>query len=327
MDKIFLMATERSGSNFITKLLDAHSQVCGPSTKHILNPLFRNVFRYEPLSKKSNRETLIKDILNLFNVNFSVWKSDFTFSELVGVLEKSNLKSLIDYIYEKEAIANGKSILFIKEIKIYEFIPFLMNLYPDAKYVYLVRDPRDFALSWKKSKIHKGGVVAAARQWKTDQQQYLKFGYLLRGKEKLLQLKYEKLINESESELEKVSAFIGVEFEKEMFDFYKDENTLKNAKSLDAWGNLNKSVMVNNSGKFKTELTEEEIIIIEKICCNEMDVFGYETVFSETEIENLPNERIVSLGEIESKVPYEPSIGVVENMKAKKAFYEKRIIR
>lgn len=29
----FLMCSERSGSNFITKLMNNHSQICGPSTK------------------------------------------------------------------------------------------------------------------------------------------------------------------------------------------------------------------------------------------------------------------------------------------------------
>lgn len=75
---IFLLCSERSGSNFITKLMNNHSKVCGPSTKHIINPTARNYFRYQPLTNTENWESLIDDILNLFNVKFSIWTTEFS---------------------------------------------------------------------------------------------------------------------------------------------------------------------------------------------------------------------------------------------------------
>jgi hypothetical protein len=40
------MCSERSGSNFITKVMNGHEDICGPSTKHIINPVARNFYRY-----------------------------------------------------------------------------------------------------------------------------------------------------------------------------------------------------------------------------------------------------------------------------------------
>src|SRR5690554_6092716 len=113
-DFTFLVCSERSGSNFVTKLMNNHSQICGPSTKHIINPLARNYFRYQPFNALSNWEALLKDILTLFNVPFSIWKSEFTIEELKSNVPQGDLTSLINYFFLKEAKENKKEHLFIK---------------------------------------------------------------------------------------------------------------------------------------------------------------------------------------------------------------------
>ena len=70
MSILFLICSERSGSNFITKLLNGHPNICGPATKHIINPVARNLFRYGDLSVESNWHELLQDIYELISVSF-----------------------------------------------------------------------------------------------------------------------------------------------------------------------------------------------------------------------------------------------------------------
>ena len=71
------MCSERSGSNLITKVLNGHKNICGPSTKHILNPVARNPFRYGDLSQSENWQQLVEDIHNLLTIDFSIWRRSF----------------------------------------------------------------------------------------------------------------------------------------------------------------------------------------------------------------------------------------------------------
>ena len=108
LPKIFLFCTERSGSNLITKLMNAHSEICGPSTKHILNPTFRNLYRYEPLDEAENWSAFIEDLLNLFNVDFSKWEVSFSKNELIEQIETGDINALFHYIFDKETKGQSK---------------------------------------------------------------------------------------------------------------------------------------------------------------------------------------------------------------------------
>lgn len=320
---IFLLCSERSGSNFITKLMNRHSRICGPSPKHLINPVARNYFRYQPLGLRENWEILVNDILNLFNVKFSIWKASYTREELLNEVKYGDLSGLLSYFFRKETECNQKEFCFIKEIKTYEFYPFLKVFFKDSKYLHQVRDPRDMALSWKKSKIHRGGIIQAAKQWKKDQQEYLKIIELENLTNSIVSIRYEDLVSNSESILRKVMKELGLEYEPEMLDMSKDVLTAKNSKTQKAWENLSKPVIKNNFDKYKEELTENEIMLIESICYFEMNHFGYETNFSWDKLKNISSTDLnnFNLNELKN-LAYEPVDGVLDNMRAKQRFYQ-----
>lgn len=320
----FLMCSERSGSNLITKLLNAHSKICGPSTKHVFNPVARNLFRYEPLSDQGNWRALVADIHNLMSVAFSVWKRDFTLDDLLGLAEPGDVVSLLRNIFFEETKANGKEDVFVKENHIYEFLPFLLLHFPEAKYVFLCRDPRDMALSWKKSKDHPGGVVAAARQWQKDQQNTLKNVSELTKLGRAISLRYEDLIERPADELDRVVRSLGHVPEPSMLDFHRDALTRANAGNQAAWENLGKGIMDDNKNKYLNELSEREIVAIEKICWFEMNHLGYLPEFERWQVEAFSEDDLAALeSEEKNSIPLNRSEGVVANMAAKKRFYQR----
>lgn len=324
MSIFFLMCSERSGSNFITKLLNGHKNICGPSTKHVINPVARNLFRYGNLSDSKNWDMLLEDIYSLMSVDFSVWRKKFTISDLRDIAPVGDIKSLIRNIYLDEARENGKQHVFIKENHVYEFLPFLLMYFPESKFLYQTRDPRDMALSWKKNSDHPGGVVKAARQWKHDQQQSLKNFHLLKSFGKADFVRYEDLTANAEVEIDKVLRFFGLPYDDGIFDFHKDEITLENAKKQKAWDNLSKSIIKDNSKKYEAELSVEEVMTIEKICWFEMLHLGYRPDYSEKDLEAVTEYFIEEINRKELKdIVLARSIGVKENMAAKSRFYQR----
>tara|TARA_B110000037_G_C17105262_1_gene499620 strand:- start:679 stop:1659 length:981 start_codon:yes stop_codon:yes gene_type:complete len=296
MEFNFLIASERSGSNLITKLIGAHSTYCAPSPPHLIRAFYDKVDAYNKLNIDDNWGALVEDFLEMFNAKIATWNTTIDFEELYHIKDKSFV-GLIHYSYKKEATIEHKNSIFIKEVKTYKLFDFLQKHFPNAKFVYLVRDPRDMALSWKNSPVHRGDLVRAAKIWQEDQSQSI--ALLEKYPEKLFLIRYEDLVSNQEEELKKVCSFLGIAFEKSMLDFHKSKLSVENAKQTDNWKNLNKGILSNNLKKYLGKLTENEIAYIEYVGAKEMNYLNYkletpileDKIFQEIETEILSKER------------------------------------
>jgi hypothetical protein len=275
MKYTFLLSSERSGSNLITRIMDCHSSYCGPSPVHLLRLLLDNRGRYGNLSDESNWKRLIQDALALYDSKTGLWKSKWNFEQLKTSVEDRSLTALLRTIFEQEARLNGKPGLFIKENHLYRYLPFVLSAVPQARIVYLVRDPRDMALSWKLSPILRGGVIRAANVWQHDQQAALQVFRWLYDFEKIYMIHYEHLVAEPENVLRDLCSFLGIEFEHGMLEFSRDRQTVANAGRASDWKNLQKPVMTTNFNKYKKGLSEKEIQYVEAVCHQEMAQLGY----------------------------------------------------
>ena len=81
-----------------------------------------------------------------------------------------------------------------------------------------------------------------------------------------LHVHYEALIGSFEEEVSRILAFLEAPNNEGIFQFYKDEITIENAKKLEAWKNLSKEIIATNTKKFEVELNPLKIKIIENIC-------------------------------------------------------------
>lgn len=320
----FLICSERSGSNLITRMLDAHSQVCGPATKHLINPVARNAFRYEPLEQPANWQALLDDVHALLGADFSHWRRSFTPGDLAGLARPGDLPGLVRSVFAAEAAAHGKQQVFVKENQVYEFIAFLLLHFPASNFVYQVRDPRDMALSWKHNPGHPGGVCRAARQWQADQQASLRLYGELRRVGRACLVHYEALIAEPERVLAEVLAMMGLAWEPGMLAFHEHELTRANAGQQHAWANLGQAVMAGNGGKYREALQADEIRAVESICRHEMQLLGYRCEFDDAELDGFAAEALPAFEQADTQAKrHVPPASVQANVEAKKRFYQR----
>jgi len=270
----FLICSERSGSNLITKLIDSHSLYCGPTPPHLLRVFEPLMVKYGDLDKYSNWERFIGDVLDFFNCKIGVWEARFSKHELMSIKNRS-LAAVVKYIYKKEADIHNKTHVFIKEVRAYNLVDYVSRVFSNPKFIWLVRDPRDMALSWSKSPVHRGDIVRASNIWKNDQKASMKIYKQLKDKKNVLLVKYEDLITKQEQVMQTVCSFLEIDFEDKMINFHKNKMSVANASTTDNWKNLNKKIMTHNSKKYKTGLNELQIQYIEYTCCLEMEYLGY----------------------------------------------------
>jgi hypothetical protein len=289
----FLICSERSGSNLITKVMDGHPQVCGPFPSHMIRTFAPNLYRYGSLRDDDAWLALTDDTAEYLAHMFAKFETSVSAQELRDSCAERSLAAIIRHVYEKEAAARGKTRVFVKENHAFGFVAFTLANFPDSRFVWLVRDPRDMALCQRGS-ILPGGVQKAAPVWKTDQGETLKvYGYL-EPTGRILLLRFEDLLANSEAVCRRLCDFLELPYAPEMLEFYKAPNVARNAQWNTAWADLSGPILSENFGQYRRELSEAEIRYVEAVCAPEMRALGYEPDFpvgnAEELLKELPDE-------------------------------------
>ena len=199
-----------------------------------------------------DKEQLKKDFL-LLNNNAS-------FSDLCKIIYRN---------YAKSNKVNNYYIIGDKNPQYSLFIDKLISLFPEAKFVYIIRDYRDNILSFKKVRFDLKFTTALAYRWVRYNKDILKMK--LKYPEKFISVQYEHLLKNPKKELEKICNFLEINYSSNMLEYYKNQNIFM----PDFHKNLKKPVMKKNSNKWKKKMDKDDIKKADRICYKLAKEFGY----------------------------------------------------
>jgi len=148
-----------------------------------------------------------------------------------------------------------------------EHIEQLYRLFPKAKFVLIVRDIRDVALSWsKKWGKHK---ALCAHKWHVRMQ---RGDAQLRGLDATayLVVKYEELLADLAGVATQLCDFLELEFHPAMLDYHT-----RVPQTVEGKLNYGKALIRDNSNKWRRELTSRQIRRIEEIAFPSLQLFQY----------------------------------------------------
>lgn len=266
---IIILASERSGSNLLRTLIGKHRDICAPVAPHLMTEFYNIRSYYEDMRDPINSIKLLEDMLKVANHRYHDWNLDIDLNKY-----SSKAKSIVkafNILYSEKSRQQGKVHYCSKGINSFDFIdPFRAEL-KNVKFIHLVRDPRDHVASWMRRPINLFTPYDAIIKWKSEQE-CLVDAIKTRGLD-CISIKYEDLISNTQKEMSEILGYIGVEFDPNCFS---TDSENKEAARNPYWKNLSKPVMSDNKGKFRKELSEEDLLIIESIAEKEMEYFGYE---------------------------------------------------
>ncbi|HEY8123790.1 MAG TPA: sulfotransferase [Myxococcota bacterium] len=199
---VFLVGAERSGTTLLRLMLDGHPQIAWPCELD---------FALEwPAPRSGAQEPDLVDYWSLL--------ADSRQARRARIVIDANLAlpELVRSFLEQLQRRTHKPVVGVTAHRHYERI---LRLWPEARFIYLIRDGRDVARShvemgWA------GNVWAAAPVWREAEREWRRVSALI-PREHRIELHYEALIRDPRRELTRLCAFLGLDYAPEMLDYPK----------------------------------------------------------------------------------------------------------
>jgi hypothetical protein len=151
----------------------------------------------------------------------------------------------------------------------------LTAIWPDARFVVLVRDGRDVALSVMNVPFGPNNAWAAARSWANAIRRGRDAARRFRGR--VLEIRYEDLVTKPAETVGAVCDFLGLGYSDEMLAIERTDRS-KVVADQSAWfTSVWNGITTEAVGKWRTELTPRQIEAFETVAGDELRVLGYET--------------------------------------------------
>lgn len=298
---IFMIGTQRSGSNLLRLMLNELPRIAAPHPPHILQRMMPLVPNYGDLDKRENFAQLIEDVCRLVELNPVPWEGvTLNRRDIQRRCRRRTLLGVYEAVYHAMAEAWEARSWCCKSLANIQYLPQIEAHFRSPRYIYLYRDGRDVAVSFRKAVVGEKHFYHIAREWAATQQ--LALGMRERiGPSRFFSISYESLTAEPEMSMRLLCKFLGVRFNKSMLEFYKSDEARRAAESSELWGNVVKPIMADNTRKFLRDASEEDIRIFESVAGDVLGALGYdrlyvprgaETMFSEADIRRFDEENL-----------------------------------
>ncbi len=278
----FVLGKERSGTTLLQLMLNAHANIIAPPESRFIILLY---FRYG--KTKQWTEKIITSLCNdlfregLFREFWGINKQDLQ-SILIAAKDSLTYPLLCKIIFRLSSPdKKDVRIFFDKNPLYYYFLPELNRIFPEAKYIHLVRDYRANLVSHKKVFTVKKGTDIAFR--------WMKVNMLVEEEKKLssksfFTLTYENLISNPTQNLENVCRFLNLPFDQNMVQnhqsgMYSKFNSNKKEGFLKVHRNVFTPINPSLIDSWKEKIPTEELLNVEAAVGKYAEtMYGYKTL-------------------------------------------------
>jgi hypothetical protein len=270
-EPIFIVGVPRSGTTLVRLILNSHSRIAIAPETHFFRIFWARRDKYGDLRKDENLQSFWGDFAQ------SKHFEDFRFHDEPDIRNRifSGERSynailrtlLIAYAKQNSKIRWGE-----KTPGHLEYANTILDFYPDARIIHVIRDPRDVALAFKKVPWGSNHVFPNARLWNRYMDMPKRQG--LTTSDAYFELRYEDLVTNPKAMIYALCDFIHEEPEDTMNEFY--QTARQYIEKNEPWkdGCL-RPLTSSNVGKWKRELSNWEIEQIFLKCERSMIEKGY----------------------------------------------------
>lgn len=213
----FIVGVGRSGTTLLRLMLHSHPDIAIPYESHFITDYYHRIEDYGDISRDDNLNKLLTDIFN--EELLKQWDHQFIIEDIVSQIKQRDLGGIFRAIYNNYANAKGKCRWGDKSDYL-DRMHIINELFPDAKFIHIIRDGRDVANSVLKLSWGPKDIIQAAEWWQYHVVLGRRMGAML-GNNRYTEVSYENLVSKTENELERLCEFIGVDYSTEMLNYYR----------------------------------------------------------------------------------------------------------
>jgi Sulfotransferase family len=266
---VFIIGMPRSGTKLMRALLNQHPQInLTLAESHFIPYFIRKFGNPPPFRVRDDLQPVVRELQQtaffstMSKAGYSLDESTFFQN-----MDPTKWNTIFEHVFRHfgskremtDTIWGDKTPGYINHI------PLLKELFPEAKFLHIVRDPRDYCLSVRKS--FKKSIYRAAARWRHGVENAHTYGTRL-GQD-YLEIHYERLLEEPIPTMKEVSSFLGVAYDDTLVDLASAPEDLGDAKG-------HHKIVTSNKNKYRAQLSSREIGRIEEIVCEVAKAVGYD---------------------------------------------------
>ena len=260
----FIVASARSGTTFLRLTLNAHPLVAVPPESRFITELWNG-------EKDVDTSAFLRDLAQ--HKRFIAWGLNIAdVKEQLGDAARATYPQAIGAVYKAYALLKGKKFWGDKTPRYVEHIPFLIELFPEARFIHLVRDGRNVALSYSHVDFGPKNVARAARLWQRRVGAGIRDGRAL-PPGRYIEIRNEDLARDTETEVRKVCEFLDLEFDPRMLD---EEERAKGEVHKVTHHHTPEASGRKHYSEWQEEMSAGDIAVFEAVAGETLNALGYE---------------------------------------------------
>jgi hypothetical protein len=283
----FIMGRPRSGTTLLSTLFDAHPNVKIPPEFPIMLPLYQE-FRKVKVWDEQMIRSFVAFIFqhNVFIhrtlENLKIDREAFT-AELMTLKNRGTIQDFLKKVNEQGfSVFPKQEILMVGDKNpVYSiYTERFLKIFPDARFICIIRDYRDNFVSMRKLsdlKLEAPILTLQVYRWRYVAKLFLRCRK--RYPERFRIIRYEDLVTNKSEVIADLCNFIGIPFDPSVFDFYKKkeetERTYNNPLVERFHGSLMNPVNTGRMETWKKELTPDQIRMADVVAGRYGRIFHY----------------------------------------------------
>ena len=271
---IFIVGVPRSGTTLLQMILNSHSKIAIYSEIHFFTQIvqLKNIIPH--LKSKSEIDEFFEQIKRINHYKYlpGIDELEKTVKSRMYLTSESSYENFYLYLMQEFAKSEKKERFGEKTPQNINYLEELIKLFPNAKIINIIIDPRAVVNSLVKVDWSSDDIIVNTLKWKIQ---------IINSEQKkmncngnYLEVTYESLVENAETTLKTICEFIDVRYDSEMLNyFYHSDNYL--SKEKDKIG-VTKNIYQSSTNKWNYELSKSQIYIIQLLLGSYLTKFGYD---------------------------------------------------
>ena len=280
----FIIGRERSGTTLMRTLFDAHPNVSIQVEFHFIWHMYHKYHRKKRWTRQQ-LERFWQDLTRLPRYNLvTLHRKQLKQSilSLEGDCDYATLCKAVLFHY-KSFFDKQEILILGDKCPLYSLhIPYLLKVFPDARFIHLVRDYRDNILSMLRVRIESHVFSALAYRWTYYNQRVR--SAIRSSPDQFISMKYEDFVSHPEEKLTDICTFLGIPFVPSMLEFHKKRDAFISVYPRRIVEHIHKSlcqpISAEHIYRWRKKMTEKQVKLADAIAGSEGMRWGYSPQFT-----------------------------------------------